>query len=428
MRALPILFLVACSSSNVATLEHTPKTFDTGAPLRIGPPRKGPHLNAEGDERGIDIRVRLDQLPEDIAGYVLRMRSWDDADNAGSLFPMACDDGHVLRFVGRDAFALREGDDDAWLAVHLAPPEIERGKAYAVVGCLKSKQNVLHPIGEGYGQVVAMTSTPTHLGMLSTPSGAIAWEAVEKGHQLVGYDATSDRQVVTEVIAMHERALPAVDIALDDGRILSAPGSQEYWQPEKKSYQAASQLAAGDELLSDEGRARVVSVQQTDMRTFGLLDVSSPDTYFRDGLLVRDAQKSTSSTPDAYRPPRSVALTPAPLSYDCYLTALLSIAKLPEQTQSIAIMAAPQPDHRGARRSQSCSAGTLVQEVRRRTIEAVLESGTSTIELWLRGDAIDCDGSYSLRACARTDHGVVSLGPAVYGKAGSSCFAAGTPI
>src|SRR5262245_35948852 len=163
MRALSILLLVGCSSSNVATLEHTPNTFDTSAPLRIGMPRKGPYLNAEGDEQGVDVRVRLDRLPEDIAGYVLRLRTWDDdwddEDIAGSLVPMGCDEGRTLRFVGREAFDFGE-DDDAWVAVRLEPPEIERGKAYAVVGCLKSKENVLHPIGEGDGLVVAMTSSP----------------------------------------------------------------------------------------------------------------------------------------------------------------------------------------------------------------------------------------------------------------------------
>ncbi|MDI1479394.1 polymorphic toxin-type HINT domain-containing protein [Polyangium sp. y55x31] len=400
--------------------------------------RHVPWLSARALPQGIEVGVRVAPLDDDAVSFALVLA--EKGEPLGGLVRMNCRDGRVVREVGRGVFAAA-GGDDLTLPILLTPPEIRRDRRYAVLGCVRDREGHLHAVEEAWGASVSLLDGPEERNIVATPSGGVQADRLIVGHHVLAYDVAKKQRVATRVRAVRSKTLPSVWLRLDDGRRIEVPRARGFFLPDAGTFRAASKLQKGDVLLTASGaRPRLAAApSEADRIDAALIDVGSPDDCFIDDLLVRDERpsKARAGEPEKLAIPSAgpIELVPAPSSYDCMLDVRLQVRELPPEARAVAIVAAPRETSPGARAKLACDAGPVVRTLDRRLLDALVgERALRTangVELGveLSGDPITCDGGYLLMPCVRDAKGVMRPATdAVHAIAGSSCFAAGTPV
>ncbi|MDI1442701.1 polymorphic toxin-type HINT domain-containing protein [Polyangium sp. 6x1] len=400
--------------------------------------RHVPWLSARALPGAIEVGVRVAPLDDDAASFALVLA--EKGEPYGGLVPMNCREGKVVREVGRAVFAAA-GGDDATLPLRLAPPEIRRDRRYAVLGCVRDREGRLHAEENALGSSVSLLDGAEERDVVATPSGGVQADRLLAGHHVLAYDVAKKKLVTTRVRAVREKSLPSVWLRLDDGRRLRVPQARGFFLPDTGTFRAASKLQKGDVLLTASGARPRIAAAPSDAGPYhaAWLDVGAPNDCFVDDLLVRDDRPSQARAgePEAFSPPQAspVDLVPAPSSYDCALDVRLHLREIPKEARAISIVAAPQEKAPGARATLACDAGTVVRTLDRRLLDALLgeralrTAGGAELDVQLSGEPIDCDGGYLLTPCVLDAKGAMRPATtAVHGIAGSSCFAAGTPV
>ncbi|WAS95978.1 Hint domain-containing protein [Nannocystis punicea] len=349
--------------------------------------------------------------------------------------------------------------EPARLRVRIEPPLVACEKKYALGVCLRDQSGALHPSRNPNAPASAHPEVSVeetwHSGpRLLTPSGESGdYLAMRPGLQLIGADPTTGDRVRVDLRSRQERrSATMVELRLTTGERIDIPPKQELWRIDQATWVRASEVAAGDRLFGLDGPVEVREVQ-TNKRSYGVdvADVSAPDTYFIDRVLVRDG-RPTRGEPTPLAPGEdptqhpAVELVAASESYDCSLGTTLTVREWPAGAESIVLLAERHPGPPGARITLQCDPQHAFSSVPRtlwdawqaqpatagRPLTLALEAGE---EGWAAEEpgftgVVGCSSDVALLACGRAADGTLSpvTGAARWGHSGAVCFATGTPI
>ncbi|MDC0720275.1 polymorphic toxin-type HINT domain-containing protein [Nannocystis bainbridge] len=410
-----------------------------------------PSLVGSFDHCALDVDVPAVQLAAPLVSLVVVAR---ESANA-SVAAVDCSRPVMLE-LPREALTVAPPDTTGGptrLRVRVEPPAIACGKSYALGLCMRDSSGALHASRGPVAAHTEVAADPSWYGehRLLTPSGETAdLVAPQRGMQLIGADPTTGARVRVEVRALRERRSSRVlEVRLTTGEPIVVLPNHELWRVETAAWVRASEVVAGDRLFGREGPVEAREVTER-KKTYGsdITDVSAPDTFFLDRLLVRDGKPSAGeSTPLAADedPTRAaeVALVAARESYDCMLDAALTVRTWPAGAESIRLIAGRHPGPRGARVPLPCDPQQVFADVPRALWDAwhshpataklpltlALEVGGDGEQPGFRG-VVGCSSDVALLACASAADGTLTpvSGAARWGLSGATCFATGTPI
>jgi len=85
---------------------------------------------------------------------------------------------------------------------------------------------------------------------INTPSGVKQIEQIQKGDEVIGYDLSSNRQIVQKVVELYKRYYNGemIDIELDNGRILSLTPEHEVYI-KNNGLKKAKELTSFDDII-----------------------------------------------------------------------------------------------------------------------------------------------------------------------------------
>jgi len=285
-----------------------------------------------------------------------------------------------------------------------------------------------------------------------TPSGPLRSHGIERGLQLIGADPVTGAYSRVSVRSVRRSPRTVVHLQLANTAYANIPERQQVWLVEENTWVEASKLSVGDRIRGENGPLRVAQIEFLKRRYEPeISDVSAPDTYFLDDVLVRDRHPSSGETtplPDDQIPAHSldVAFVAAAQSYDCGLSTEVTIRSWPAGAESIALLVDRHPGPPGARVESSCQAQRVFSNISHslwkvwqthrltsgRPMTLALEAGEAG---WEAEDPnfegiVGCSSDVSLLACARDAQGVLTpvTKMARWGFTGATCFATGTPI
>ncbi|MGB1278183.1 MAG: hypothetical protein ACPG77_20720, partial [Nannocystaceae bacterium] len=138
------------------------------------------------------------------------------------------------------------------------------------------------------------------------------------------------------------------------------PQRQQVWLVDSKQWVEPAEVSVGDRVHGVNGALEVVQIE-AEKQSYSpeITDVSAPDTYFLNGVLVRERHPSSGETTPlraeempTYQP--DVDFRTAPDSYDCNLSAEVTIRKWPVGAESIALLVDRHPGPSGALLEPSC--------------------------------------------------------------------------
>lgn len=451
------------------------------------PRERIPDLEMSGNGCGLDLRLWLGPIDDDITSVALVMNDLtaSDASRHGRL-DASCE-GTIVEEL--DARLFREAarvHGSVRLPLTLAPPTTACGHRYTVTVCVRDALGRLATREEAMEQAVSTRDVEGSrwVGRIETPSGPAAASDLTRGHVITGwYQPTqspwttpgpSIAPVLIDAIVVSSReALPAIatTLSLEDGRELVLDASTEV-STDERGFVRADALVVGEHarMLDPSGEHATISVRIAAVSTFerreradttlpwdtvAYVDVSYPDTLFVDGLLVHDARPSrhTGPPPQASRTaPREVIRAIPDPSWDCALAGELGIGTIPSGARSIAVVYAPHRGRAGERRALDCGTAVVGLDVPRSLVEAVPtdDAGARRLAFEIAGwdadngdwhgpsddarptaSSIRCDEAYTMMACVRGADGALSALPSGEGRwarTGPACFARGTRV
>ncbi|MGB1016416.1 MAG: Hint domain-containing protein, partial [Nannocystaceae bacterium] len=288
--------------------------------------------------------------------------------------------------------------------------------------------------------------------LVLTPSGPTRSNGIDRGLQLVGADPVKDAytRVVIRSLRFTERTF--VSLKLKSVGHAWIPQRQQVWLVDSKQWVEPAEVSVGDRVYGVNGALEVVQIE-AGKQSYSpeITDVSAPDTYFLNGVLVRERHPSSGETTPlraeempTYQP--DVDFRTAPDSYDCNLSAEVTIRKWPVGAESIALLVDRHPGPSGALLEPSCDPQRVFSDIPHslwgawknqsltssRPMTLAFETGEEGWEAEKPGfdGIVGCSNDVSLLACARDAKG--SLTPlskmARWGFTGPACFVTGTPI
>ena len=388
-------------------------TSDAGP---IAPRERVPYVEVTGNGCGLDLRVWLGPIDDDIVSVALVMDDLTPASGGPPLDRGLVDvdcEGTVVREL--DVSLFREAarvTGTVRLPLSLAPPTLVCGHTYTITPCVRDTLGRLATRTNASEQPLSTRDTEGNrwVSRIETPSGPTSASDLRRGHLVTSAVFPTQRSWTTpgptDPFLVQTQVLSAgtvfperwTTLELDDGRILVVEASMEVASV-TRAFVRADSLREEDRLwVLDDGfstatlrpvrlaRASTITFEPlapAPRPTLPSLDVSSPDTYLLDGLWVRDAHASTlrpGGGPTSGEAARNATYVTAPrepvrampdASWDCSLAGEVVIDALPEDARSIAVVYAPHRGRAGARRALDCSRASVGIELPRALIEAL---------------------------------------------------------
>jgi hypothetical protein len=449
--------------------------------------RRGvPEIEVRGNGCGLDVRVPLVELDEDVASVDIVLDEGGLVDPLGVTYsdepPHCAGTGRLLRRL--DAQLFREAAAipvPLLLSLSVAEPEVTCGHTYAISACAR---DALGGLAASRPAAVARTDDVEanfHVGRIDTPSGPTHVSELQPRHLVTGLlvRSTSNGMTLTLVDSpvrrMAERRWGTIDettIELETGRAIILHAQTRVWAAGPAArWVEARRLVRGDAVLvrtlenaEADGRLTSQGVVEVDVRavrtldhaspsgyarsflSYWSIDVGFPHTYFVDGLLVHDdgarEEGSVAHAVAALSPREPVRAMPES-GYDCSLWTELVVEALAPETQSIAIVFAPHRGRAGVRGPVDCEGGVVGAELPRSLLESVPASpgGARRLLVQLPGEEavlgssgrlpIECGAAYDVIACERRAGGSLARvhgGEGRWVRAASACFARGTEV
>jgi hypothetical protein len=449
----------------------------------IEPRERVPWVEVSGNGCGLDMRVSLTELEDDVRSVALvideldavEQQEWRQADCHGT----------IARELDAELFRrAEEVPTQLVLPLTLGAPHVVCGRTYAVSVCLRDALGRLAPGRHARADVRSTRDLEESrfVGRVETPSGPTQLGELGPRHVVTSFFFQTSPPWTTPgphtptfveaaVRRIAERTEPSgVEVAIDleGGKSVSVHGATRVWVSGR--WTPAAAVVAGDVVLVREGagvrEARVAAMQTIDHADTSAapwlvqwtLDVGYPHTYFVDGLLVHDdgaqeegATSFTTATPSPREPIRAM---PEP-SWDCSLSSELVLEADAPVPASVAIVYAPHRGRSGARRALGCADGTIGAELPASLLGSIPPSpdGTRRLSVQTPGwdeegrdwhalaedvDAsrptprsVECSSSYDVIACVRGTDGALTALPGAEGRwtlTGPACFARGTEI
>jgi hypothetical protein len=391
------------------------------APIDAGPiePREHvPWLEVNGNGCGLDVRVSLVELDDDVVSVAIVLEEVEPDDLATGL-DASCS-GSLVREL--DARLFREAaaiPSSLTLPLSFGAPELTCGRTYAISACVRDGLGRLAPRRDAMADVRSTRNIDENrfVGEIETPSGPARASDLAPGHVVTGFffqttpawttpGPVTPTFVDAPVRRITERSREGENrettIELEAGRSISLHADTRVWVAgAANDWVVASRLAPGDTVLvraPDEAdlvgglppsprgvvEARVRAVHTVDHAAAAevphrwpalwTLDVGFPHTYFVDGLLVHDdgatEEGSSAHTVAAPRPHEPIRAMPEP-SWDCSLSSELVVETLTPDVASVAIVYAPHRGRDGARRTIDCEDGPVGTELPRSLLESI---------------------------------------------------------
>ncbi|MBN8613975.1 MAG: Hint domain-containing protein [Deltaproteobacteria bacterium] len=445
----------------------------------IAPRERVPYVEATGNGCGLDLRVWLGPIDDDIVSVALVMDDLTPAPDEPALDRGLVDvdcEGTVVREL--DAGLFREASrvtGTVRLPLSLAPPTLVCGHTYTITPCVRDTFGRLatHPRAMQQPTSTRDLEDNRSMGRVQTPSGPASPADLRPGHFITAWQVptqppwttpgSATPYLVESIVVSVGDAFPArvTTLTLGDGRVVVLDASTEVSTIER-GFVPADTLLAGERanVLDLTGVHASVPSTVVDVSTQELaeradttlpwpsvhrLDVSHPDTLFVDGLLVHDARPSrhTGPSPLPVSAPREAVRVMPDASWDCSLAGEVVIDALPADARSIAVVYAPHRGRAGARRALDCSRASVGIELPRALIDALPideratePSATSrrvAFEIagwddanddWHGGpdqerpsaSSVRCEAAYTMMACVRGADGALSALPGGEGR------------
>lgn len=462
--------------------------FDAG-PLDPPEPRElVPFVEVSGNGCGLDVRVSLTEIDDDVRSVALVMDE-HAAEGDGSV-SVDCEGTVVHELDGALFRAAQSSHASLAVPFTLLPPATRCGGRYSITVCVR---DALGRLATRADAVAYPTRTDElddgrPVGRFETPSGRTALSDLARGHVVTGFFFQTSPPWTTPgghwptfveasvLRVLREADVPAgvVTLRLEDGHVAHVAHGQGVWVLEA-GYRPAEELTAGMRVLSLDGveapllgalaqsAPRAVTITEVrlepDARLDGGLDVTFPDALFLDGILVHDLGPDSRHTGPlaTFTPSREpVRALPEP-SWDCSLATELVIDAIPEDARSIAIVYAPHRGRGGARMPLGCDGGTVGAELpmallasvpptrgETRVLAAEISGWDDENDDWhpiperesedvrapTRAD-VRCSTEYAVLACVRGADGALRSLDGASGRwalTGPACFARGTLI
>ncbi|MFO0710785.1 MAG: Hint domain-containing protein [Sandaracinus sp.] len=464
-------------------------TSDAGPPE---PREDVPWLEIHGNGCGLDVRLSLSELDDDVTSVALVLDEVSAAPERG-LVDTDCE-GTIVRELDAELFRRAASvPSELSLPLSLGAPEVRCGGTYTVTVCLRDELGRLATTRPPSAQPVRTRDAEENrfVGRIETPSGPASPSDLIVGHVVTGFFFRTSPPWTTPgprtPSFVEARVLRAVSIPsehdaesnrettleLDGARAISVPADTRV-ATSQRGYVPASTIAIGEAVLVlDRGEVHARRVQEVSTIDHAasaaephpwpvhrMLDVSFPDAYFVDGLLVHDVGVEDEPEPPSLVP---VSWTGEPIrampepSWDCSLSSELVVESLPETARAIAIVYAPHRGRGGARRALSCDEHLGLELPRAlldvippgpdgaRVLSARVPGWDDEMDEWYavpaRDDDVEvprptpasvrCDSAYDVLACVRAADGSLTSLPGAEGRwtrTGPACFARGTEI
>ncbi len=452
------------------------------------PRERVPYVEVAGNGCGLDVRVWLGPIDDDITSVALVMDDMTLSPDAPELprgiVEVDCE-GTIVREL--DASLFREASRATGtlrLPLSLAAPTIECGHEYTITPCVRDALGRLATRENATEQPVSTRDTEGNrwVGRVQTPSGPASPSDLRPGHFVTGWQVptqppwttpgSATPYLVDSVVVSAGSLLPPLVTTLElrDGRVVVLEASTEVSTIER-GFVRADTLVARDRVnvLDPSGMHASVPMPVVRVSTLDLaaradttlpwpsvhrIDVSHPDTLFVDGLLVHDARPSrhTGPSPFGVREPREPVRAMPDASWDCSLAGEIVVDAIPGAARSIAVVYAPHRGRAGTRRALDCSRASVGIEVPMRLIASLPaeadESRRLAFEIagwdedngdWHggpgeegpRASSVRCETAYTMMACVRgADDALSALpgGEGRWGMTGAACFARGTRV
>lgn len=405
----------------------------------VEPREHVPWLEVNGNGCGLDVRVSLVELDDDVASVAIVLEEVE---------PMGLSEGMHARCSGTlvrelDARLFREAaaiPSSLVLPLSLGAPELTCGRTYAISACVRDGLGRLAPGRHAMADVRSTRNIDENrfVGRIETPSGPARASDLAPRHVVTGFffqttPAWTTPGPVTPTfveapvrrITEHARGGEnrETTIELDDGRSISVHAQTRVWvSGAAPHWVEAAALAPGDTVLlrapdeamghgglglRDRGvtEAHVRAVHTIDHATSAAvphrwpvhwsLDVGFPHTYFVDGLLVHDdgatEEGSSAHTVAAPSPREPIRAMPEP-SWECSLSSELVVEDLPPGVASVAIVYAPHRGRGGTRTALDCEDGMVGTELPRSLLESIPPSPDGARRLSVQVPGWDAEG------------------------------------
>jgi len=463
--------------------------LDAG-PLEPAEPRElVPYVEVTGNGCGLDLRVSLTPLDDDVRSVALVLAEHPDGTEPREDGALDCE-GTVVRELDASLFrdAARVPTPLA-LPLSMFPPEVRCGGRYTVTPCVRDALGRLATRAHGFS-----SPTPTSdvemgrgIGRVETPSDPVALADVMPGHVVTAFLFQTSPSWTTPgghwptfveahvLRALRDGDVPAgeVSIELEDHRVIRVSADQGVWVAEE-GYRPARELTRGMRVLSLDGRpdpalgaldtgtphaVSIVAVRLDEAARLDVtLDVTFPDSFFLDGVLVHDAGPDTRHTGPlaTFTRSREAVRAMPESSWDCSLSTAVVLDELPAETPSVAIVFTPHRGRAGQRMPMTCEQGTVGAELPTSLLAQIpaMQDGTRSLVAALSGwdeenddwhpavrggeapsrptrATLRCSTEYAVLACLRGTDGALRSLPGASGRwalTGPACFGRGTPI
>jgi Pretoxin HINT domain len=402
--------------------------------------RHSPWLMAQG--RGCEATLRLPaygELDADaVAVEIMGLRSDEPVDTE-----QVCARGQPLARVPATQLAdlaeLADDSDRVSLAIDLHQERIGCELGRDVAACLRLEDGSLVAGADASPQRLE-TASERHAQRIATPLGDVAIRSAAIGHLLVGHDVDTNQPQLVQMLAdTPVRYSSDRRVVFQSGRVVLFGAEERVWVDSRRRFVRARELAEGDGLLHRSGRvdriARRPDEQPADRFGTFAIDVTAPNTFYRDGYLVADDKPSprTKAHVVAGSVDRGVTLTPHPESFDCRLGVRLSLLRLANDVERLSLQVRAPSTPPGQRPALSCD-GTaslsLAGPGLRRLLAARRQHApTLDLDLELEGDdESSCSAPSDVVLCEHRPGQAPRALAATSAISGPTCLAEGTPV